>query len=109
MSIDRKAIYTPRRGDALIIRGQTVLDGKPSTTQWGFQMTSQGLWVPGADFQMQLTGKIIGANLPRAEDERIAQQRRSIDMMLDHLKDHCPKLQGTGECSHIGAPKEVPL
>ena len=108
MGLDRKAIYTPRKGDTLIIRGQALIDGRMQTTQWGFQMTQVGIWVPGSDYGMRLDGKIIGANIPKAEDERIAQQRQSIDIMLDHLKEHCPKLNGTGDCKHIGQPGAVP-
>jgi len=107
MGIDRKAIYTPRKGEVLFIRGSVMADGHQRTTQWGFQMTGNGIWTPGADYNMQLIGKIIGANFAAAEDDRIAQQRRSIDLMLDHLRDHCPKLMGTGDCVHIGTPEGI--
>jgi hypothetical protein len=102
MGIDRKAIYTPRKGDDLIIRGWAESGGKSHTTQWNFRMTQQGLWTPGADFGMSLIGKIIDANFLTAEDDRVKQQRKSIDLMLDHLKIHCPKLLGTGDCEMIG-------
>lgn len=107
-TINRDAIYTPRRGEVILVRGNVSLQGNNHTTQWGFQMTQAGMWVPGSnEFGMQLVGKIIGSSLLTAEDDRIAQQRKSIDLMLDHLKIHCPKLNGTGECEHITKPQGV--
>lgn len=105
--IDRKALYTPRKGEALFIRGSLMEEGKARTTQWVFKMQSNGIWVPGADYSMQLTGQVIGANFASGEDDRVAQQRKSIDIMLDHLKAHCPRLLGLGDCDHIGKPSEI--
>jgi hypothetical protein len=66
--------------------------------------TKQMLWVPGAGpFAFELQGNIIGAEFNEALDERVSNQRKSIDEMLSHLKVHCPKLMGTGDCSRIGA------
>lgn len=102
--IERDAVYAPRRGEILMIRGEQ----KGKTTQWGFQLSQEGLWVPGTEWGISLTGKIIGASFPTGIDDRIVQQRRSIDLMLDHLKDHCPKLQGKGDCAHISPARLDP-
>lgn len=101
MIINKSAVFTPRKGDTLIIRGEMMLDGRSRTSQWAFRLNQQGMWLPRGEYGIQLTGNIIGASLPEGVDDRIAQQRKSIDIMLDHLKAHCPKLLGTGECEHI--------
>lgn len=66
--------------------------------------TKQMLWVPGSGpFAFELQGNIIGSEFNEALDERVATQRQSIDRLLGHLKLHCPKLLGTGDCDEIGA------
>ncbi len=97
--INREAIYTPDKGQVLFLRGD--LSGK--TTQWALRLSGAGLWLPHqGQWAIQLTGNIEGSSFASAIDDRIEQQRKSIDTMLDHLKEHCPKLLGTGECPHIG-------
>lgn len=103
-SIDRKAVYTPRKGEILYVRGD--VEGK--TTQWALQMTQAGIWIPRMDWGIQIVGRIIGSHFPTGLDDRIDQQRKSIDLMLDHLKDHCPKLMGIGDCKHIGKVEGQP-
>lgn len=92
------AIYTPRKGEMLLIRGD--MNGK--NVDWGYKLTEAGVWVPGTErFQLRLEGRIIGSSFIEGLDARLAQQRKSIDLMLDHLKEHCPKLIGSGDCPHI--------
>jgi hypothetical protein len=51
-----------------------------------------------------LTAPIFGANFLAGIDRRLDQQRRSIERLLEHLKHHCPALQGKGmlSCPHYG-------
>lgn len=99
--LNRLAVYAPKKGEMLTIRG--AVEGQ--TALWAFRMSQEGLWLPKLQWGMQLTGVIQGADFNPAIDERIANQRQSIESLLEHLKIHCPKLTGTGECGHIG--KEV--
>lgn len=98
MALNRNAIYIPSLNEILIVRGS--LDNK--TTSWALNV-SRFAWATGSEpYSLHLSGRIIGAEFSDAIDERIATQRKSIDLMLDHLKVHCPKLLGTGSCGHIG-------
>lgn len=96
--VNADAIYTPRKGEVLLIRGD--LNGK--NVDWGYKLTEAGVWVPGAErFQLRLEGIITGSSFIEGLDARLAQQRENIDRLLDHLKQDCPKLNGSGECPHI--------
>ena len=97
--VNREAVYTPNKNEILTVRGEK---GR-QTTLWAFKLTQPGLWVPGTGkYDIQLNGTILGADFNDALDDRIARQKQSIDIMLDHLKAHCPRLLGTGDCPHIG-------
>lgn len=98
-NIDREAVYVPQAGETLVLYGEA----KGKTSRWAFQMSENGIWVPGTDFHLQLKGKIIGADFTTHVDDRVARQRESINRLLEHLKVHCPKLLGHGECDQIGA------
>jgi hypothetical protein len=52
--------------------------------------------------QLELHGTVCASNFLTGIDKRLDVQRRSIERQLVHLKHHCPALQGTGECDHIG-------
>jgi hypothetical protein len=82
-----------------IVTLRTTVDNK--TSLWAVN-TREMLWVPGqGNFAFSLTGNIIGAEFNEAVDERISNQRESITRLLDHLRQHCPGLLGTGKCPHI--------
>ena len=99
MGIDRNAIRDLRAQEIITVR--TSVDNK--TVLWAVNVTDM-LWIPGqGNFAFTISGNIIGAEFNEALDERIANQRQSIDGLLEHLKAHCPKLLGTGECDRIGA------
>ena len=98
MPINRDAVYTPNKGEVLVVRG--AVGGK--TTNWALQMSEAGLWLPNRPWTVQLTGQIRGAEFMTGVDDRIERQRLSIDAMLDHLKVHCPQLLGTAKCEYIG-------
>lgn len=98
-TIDREAVYLPQAGELLVVYGEV----KGKTSRWGFQVSENGIWIPGTDFSLQLKGKILGADFTTQVDDRVARQRESINRLLEHLKTHCPKLLGTGECDQIGA------
>jgi hypothetical protein len=99
MGIERDAIRQILQQEVVTLRLTT--DNK--TAIWAVN-TKDMLWLPGnGAFAFQLTGNVIGAEFNEALDERIANQRTSIEDLLGHLKIHCPKLLGTGECGRIGA------
>ena len=88
MNLRREAIYTPQTNELLVVRG--TLDSR--TVNW---MVSVGSvkWAPGTGpYEMRLAGRIIGADFNEAIDERIDNQRRSINRLMDHLRAHCPDL-----------------
>lgn len=99
MATDRDAVALLLPNQIATVR--LTVDNR--TAYWAVN-TKDMLWLPGqGNFAFQLTGNIIGAEFNPALDERVANQRQSINDLLGHLKIHCPKLLGTGECARIGA------
>src|SRR5688500_1879153 len=92
-TVNRQAVATPRKGETLSIRQN--IDG--ATALWVYKLSANGVWVPGAEFGLRLTGAIVAADFNPQLDERIDNQRKSIDTLLDHLNQHCPQLLGTGK------------
>jgi len=71
--------------------------------------SNAGLPRPGSSL-IAVSGDLLGYDFVGGGiDGRIETQRASIDMMLDHLKVHCPQLNGEGmQCPHMrGDPDAV--
>lgn len=101
--INRDAVYMPQPNELLSVRG--LVDNR--TVMWSFNVT-EGQWMPAPDLSMRLTGRIVGAEFFSGIDERLKNQRDSIDRMLKHLQYHCPMLAGTGGCAHQERTQEGP-
>lgn len=87
MNIDRAAIYTPQPNEILVVQG--TLDSR--TVQWAVNV-EQLRWSPGAvPLNFALAGRILGATFHDGTDDRLRNQRRSIDDLLGHVKHHCPR------------------
>lgn len=98
MDIDRDAIKLIGLNEIVTVR--LTVDNR--TALWATNIEAME-WIPRAGkFAFQMNGNILGAGFNDAVDERIANQRTAIDGLLEHLKIHCPKLMGTGECDQIG-------
>lgn len=103
MGIDRDAIFTPVRGVNVVI-GAIHPEGQRET-RWTVRLDDQLLWVPSQRqtdlWQFSLTGHVTDSQFFASIDERLKNQRDSIDRMLKHLKQHCPQLLGQGSCEHM--------
>jgi hypothetical protein len=87
--MEREAIYKPESQEILVVRG--LLDRR--TVMWSYNV-SKAEWLASPEpFTLQMTGRIIGAEFFDGIDERLANQKASIDRLLKHLKHHCPDLK----------------
>lgn len=98
MIINRDAIYTPQPNELLLVRGE--VSGR--SVDWALAI-SQARFAPGAmPFDLTVSGRIVGADFNDQIDLRVAEQKRSINRLLSHIKRHCPALLGTGGCDWDG-------
>lgn len=96
--INRTSIFSPKPGALLGIRVTNTADS--TTHNWSFQL-QRGVWVPGdrRAYAIKLEGQVIAAGPAEGIDQRLANQRDSIDRLLKHLEKHCPRFV-SGECEH---------
>lgn len=97
--INRTSIFSPKPGALLGIRVTNAADS--TTHNWNFQL-QRGVWVPGdrRAYSLKLEGQVIAAGPAEGIDQRLANQRASIDRLSNHLKRHCPTLLHGGPCEY---------
>lgn len=89
MILKREAIFTPQANELLVVRG--VMDNR--TVNWAVSVGSVK-WAPGSGpYELRLAGRVIGADFNDAIDERIDNQKASINRLTEHLRHHCPDLR----------------
>jgi hypothetical protein len=60
---------------------------------WNYKVAkAQWLLSGDATYMLEMTGQITGAEFFNGVDERLANQKASIDRLMAHLKHHCPDL-----------------
>ena len=95
-NMDRQAVYLPPMGEILVVRGSIG----SRTTLWNLKVLRSS-WLPSSangEFPIRLSGNITGAEFRDDVDERVTNQKASINRLLDHLKHHCPNLRrGPGD------------
>lgn len=89
--IDRNALYTPGKGELVIIRG--AVTGR--SVDWTLRVRDCAVNVfptlkPDLCVTTTLTGDIVGAGFNDALDARIKNQKESISRLMEHLGRHCP-------------------
>lgn len=104
--IDQNAFWVPPQGDTIVV--QTTVPGH-GLAQWSLLLTNRttvaDLPLPNRQHGKEVTlqGHLIGAALVPGIQLQIDTQRKSIERLLEHLKQHCPELQGLGKCPHRGS------
>lgn len=86
---DRDAVYLPKPQEILVVRGAV----EARTVMWNLQVTESRWLSSPQPYPIELTGRIVGAEFYSGLDFRIANQKASIDRLLDHLRHHCPDLR----------------
>lgn len=96
--INRASVFTPEPGALITLR---VPDKAKATHNWDLRL-SRGIWVPDdrRNWTFRLEGQVVTAGPAEGIDQRLANQRESIDRLLKHLAKHCPRLLSGGECEH---------
>lgn len=94
--MDEKAIYLPEVNEILVVRG--TLNG--NTVMWSLKV-DRARWLSSPlPHQLELVGRITGAEIYAGLDERIARQREIIDRLMKHLWHHCER---PGACDWEGS------
>lgn len=95
--LNRDALYLPTPHELLVIRSSL----NNCTTEWLLSV-EKAEWQdrPMGDRALSLQAQIVGADFNTDLDSRLGNQRDTINRLLDHLREHCPRLQGNGPCSH---------
>jgi len=104
MAIDGDAVFSPPKGTRMFLDGINP-DGRQA--RWKIQLDNGVLWVPDKmqenPWEFNLHAHIIDAQFFTSIDDRLKNQRDSIDRLTRHLKEHCPQLLGSGSCEHMPA------
>jgi hypothetical protein len=86
--LDKTAIYTPQTGQLLVVRGEAA----DRTVQWLLKLREPARWSPQPEpYVITIHGTVVGAQFSTEIDERIANQKASIDRLLKHVREHCPE------------------
>lgn len=103
--MDKDAIVTPRRGQRLKINMFEPEKNDPREITWTLLLDDQALWTPEKmaqnPWEFRLHGHLVDAAFSLSVDQRLANQRDSIDRLVNHLRQHCPQLMGKGSCEHM--------
>lgn len=92
---------TPKRGEAITIHF-TGPDGKSYATVMQFHGWVAENGVVTVTGTHRATGELKGI------DNRLDNQKRALDRMLEHLKTHCPEFQILGgTCPHYAKGEEA--
>lgn len=84
----------PKRGDIV------TLTHVHERTSYGTALQIQSIKVEGD--QIILTAKInAGPKELAGIDARLDNQKTTIDRLLAHLKEHCPRMTSGGQCEHM--------
>lgn len=102
----RELLALPEDGDLLEIRAESSvrLDAGRRTVSWVVKFVEGSLDTRSG--LATLTVRIKNARWSGDVDGRVTRQRESIDMLLAHLRLHCPELQNTGNCQHLSATRK---
>lgn len=103
MDLDKDAIFTPLRGQVILI---TATNDDRKEVHWRVRLDNSLLWTPNngerdLPWTFSLSGHIVGAQFFTSLDQRLTNQRESIDRLMNHLAKHCPQLMGQGSCDHM--------
>lgn len=96
--IQQNSIFTPEPGTLLDIR---LTDKARTTHNWSVRLQSS-LWVPSdrRAWSVRIEGQLQAAAEATGIDQRLDNQRASIDRLLKHLEIHCPRLSSGSACEH---------
>lgn len=101
---NKAAMLTPVRGQRLKIHMFEPGIQDPRESTWTVQLDDQLIWTPDSmkmhRWEFRLHGHIVDAAFSLSVDQRLANQREAIDRLTNHLKQHCPQLQGLGSCEY---------
>jgi hypothetical protein len=102
MAIDIGAVFSPPEGTRMFLDGINF-DGRQ--VRWTIQLDNGVLWVPNKmqehPWEFNLHAHIVDAQFFASIEDRLKNQRESIDRLVNHLKEHCPQLIGVRSCEHM--------
>lgn len=96
--IEEGSIYKPLAGEIVVVQ---VGIPKLGTAHWMVRLDSVVMGRMGAVPIVSLEGIIQHAKFVKGIDLQVDTQRASINRLLEHLRQHCPELMGTGKCQHL--------
>lgn len=108
MTVEQGALWHPPVGEIIVVQTDVPRLGREGkdVAQWMIRLTEPG--VPERALyttlpSVTLTGNIEHAKLAGGLTAQAERQRDSINRLLDHLKQHCPGLNGFSQCPHLAS------